>query len=97
LIFYPQPDGGYTVICPEIKGCFTEGDTFNEAAEHIRELIADMLPGEIKSELDERMFREGSCMKGKLFQDVEVETTGNGKVVFPSSALAYTAAAEMTA
>jgi predicted RNase H-like HicB family nuclease len=86
LIFYPQINGGYGVVCPEINGCFTEGETIEEATANIRELIADFLPDEIKGELDEQMFREGSCMKGKQFQEIEVMIDDSGEVRFTSEA-----------
>jgi predicted RNase H-like HicB family nuclease len=86
LIFYPQPEGGYSVVCPEIEGCFTEGETIEEATANIRELIEDFLPDEIKSELDEQMFREGSCMKGKQFQEIEAIIDETGEVRFTSEA-----------
>jgi predicted RNase H-like HicB family nuclease len=75
LIFYPQDTGGYTVVCPELKACFSEGDTIEEAEENIRELIAEFLPEKTKrgGETDEEMFREGLCMSGKLFREIEVE------------------------
>jgi predicted RNase H-like HicB family nuclease len=91
LIFYPQPEGGFSVVCPEIQGCFTEGDTIEEATANIRELIADFLPDETKGELDERMFREGSCMKGKRFQEIEVIVDDAGEVVFPGAKAASVA------
>jgi predicted RNase H-like HicB family nuclease len=87
LIFYPQPEGGYTVVCPEIAGCFTEGETIEEAEENIREVIADFLPDEInKGKIDEEMFRLGCCGPGKLFREIEVEATDAGEVVFPLAA-----------
>jgi predicted RNase H-like HicB family nuclease len=91
LIFYPQVNGGYGVICPEIQGCFTEGKTIEEATANIRELIADFLPDEIKGELDEQMFREGSCMKGKQFQEIEVMIDETGEIRFTSETTAKAA------
>jgi predicted RNase H-like HicB family nuclease len=85
LIFYPQPEGGYGVVCPEIKGCFSEGETIADATANIRRLIADFLPDEIKTEAQEEIFRRGCCMKGKMFQDIEV-TVDAGEVIFPPSA-----------
>jgi predicted RNase H-like HicB family nuclease len=86
LIFYPQPEGGYSVVCPEIKGCFAEGETIDEATENIREVIADFLPDEIKTEAQEEVFRTGCAMRGKLYQDIEV-TADAGEVVFPPLAV----------
>ncbi|GHV39320.1 hypothetical protein FACS1894187_19150 [Synergistales bacterium] len=81
LIFYPQRGGGYSVVCPEIRGCFSEGETIGEATQNIRDVITDFLPEEIKSEASEEMFREGCCMRGKMFQDIEV-TVEEGEVTF---------------
>ncbi|MFX4302961.1 type II toxin-antitoxin system HicB family antitoxin [Alicyclobacillus tolerans] len=36
-------DDGYTVECPEIPGCFSEGDTEEEALENIKEAIKGCL------------------------------------------------------
>jgi predicted RNase H-like HicB family nuclease len=32
-------DGGFTVACPAIPGCISEGDTVEAALEHIKEAI----------------------------------------------------------
>lgn len=31
--FHPEDDGGYSVTVPDLDGCFTEGDTLEEAYE----------------------------------------------------------------
>ena len=94
LIFYPQPDGRYGVSCPEIKGCFTEGDTIEEATANIKNIIADFLPDEIKNKVNEETFRLGLCMKGKLFQEMSVTVDAAGEVIFPSETLAHAVGAE---
>ena len=83
LIFYPQQEGGYMVVCPEIESCFTEGRTIEEATANINDVIADFLPDEIKGEINEEFFREGLCMEGKIFQEVKVTVDESGEVVFP--------------
>lgn len=35
----PDEDGGYVVICPTIAGCYSQGDTVEEALANIREAI----------------------------------------------------------
>jgi antitoxin HicB len=35
--FYPDDDGGFTVIIPDLPGCMTQGDTAAEAFEMIAE------------------------------------------------------------
>jgi len=85
LIFYPQQEGGYTVICPELEACFTEGKTIEEATTNISNIIADFLPDEIKSEINEEVFREGLCMEGKIFQEIKVTVDESGEVIFPAA------------
>ena len=84
LIFYPQREGGYTVICPELRSCVADGETIDEATANISNVIADFLPDEVKSEVNEETFREGLCMEGKLFQEVKVTIDETCVVVFPS-------------
>ena len=40
IVLEPDPeDGGYVVHCPALPGCYSEGDTKDEAIENIREAI----------------------------------------------------------
>ena len=73
LIFYPQDSGGYTVVCPELRGCFSDGKTFDEAEEHIRELIPEFLARETEDEVDAELLAEGMAMPGKVFREIEVQ------------------------
>ncbi len=34
-----DPEGGYVVICPSFQGCYSEGDTIDEALDNIKEAI----------------------------------------------------------
>lgn len=38
-IFEPAEEGGYVVSVPALPGCFTEGDTFEEAVEMVKDAI----------------------------------------------------------
>jgi len=40
VILEPDSRGGYSVICPAIPGCVSEGDSMDEALVDIREAIA---------------------------------------------------------
>jgi predicted RNase H-like HicB family nuclease len=91
LIFYPQRNGGYTVICPEIQGCISEGDTIDEATANIQEVISDFLPDEVKNKVDEETLRFGLCMEGKLYQEIKVAIGDAGEVVFPGAKAASVA------
>jgi predicted RNase H-like HicB family nuclease len=35
ITFYPEDEGGYTVIIQDLEGCISEGDTLEEAMENI--------------------------------------------------------------
>jgi predicted RNase H-like HicB family nuclease len=39
VILEPEPDGGYHVFCPSLKGCHSQGETEAEAMDNIREAI----------------------------------------------------------
>jgi predicted RNase H-like HicB family nuclease len=35
----PDEDGGYVVVCPSLQGCYSQGETVEEALVNIREAI----------------------------------------------------------
>lgn len=39
-IFEPAEEGGYVVSVPALPGCFTEGDTLEEAMEMVKDAIS---------------------------------------------------------
>ena len=39
VILEPDETGGYIVICPSIPGCYSQGETVQEAMDNIREAI----------------------------------------------------------
>jgi predicted RNase H-like HicB family nuclease len=40
VILAEEPDGGFSVSVPALPGCYSEGDTLEEALANIREAIA---------------------------------------------------------
>lgn len=40
VIFEPAEEGGYVVSVPALPGCFTEGDTLEEAMEMVKDAIS---------------------------------------------------------
>jgi predicted RNase H-like HicB family nuclease len=53
-----KDDYGYYAFCPELEGCQTQGDTFEEVIANIREavdLYVDTMP---EDEMRERLSRE---------------------------------------
>lgn len=39
VLFEQEKDGGYSVSVPSLRGCFSQGDTFEEALKNIQEAI----------------------------------------------------------
>jgi len=39
IVVKPNNDGGFFVECPSLQGCYTSGETFDEAINNIREAI----------------------------------------------------------
>jgi predicted RNase H-like HicB family nuclease len=39
VLLEKESDGGYHVFCPVLKGCHSQGDSFEEAIENITEAI----------------------------------------------------------
>jgi predicted RNase H-like HicB family nuclease len=40
VILEPDESGGYVISCPSLPGCYTQGETLEEAMENIKEAIA---------------------------------------------------------
>jgi antitoxin HicB len=45
IILEPDEDGGFSVTVPALDGCFTQGDTEEEAIENAKEAILCYLEG----------------------------------------------------
>ena len=39
VLLEPDEDGGYVVTCPSLTGCYSQGETVEEALANIREAI----------------------------------------------------------
>jgi predicted RNase H-like HicB family nuclease len=39
VVIEVDEDGKYVAWCPVLQGCYTQGDTFEEAVEHIQDVI----------------------------------------------------------
>ena len=68
VLLDPNPDGGYTVTVPSLRGCITEGLTFEEAIDNAHEAIAGFL--EMLTTLGEPIPQEEP---GLIAVSVEVE------------------------
>jgi predicted RNase H-like HicB family nuclease len=39
VVLSPEADGGYSVVCPAVPGCVSQGDSLEEALANVREAI----------------------------------------------------------
>ncbi len=39
IVLCPEADGGFSVVCPAVPGCVSQGDSLDEALASIREAI----------------------------------------------------------
>lgn len=39
VLLEPDETGGFVVVCPSLPGCYSQGNTVDEALENIREAI----------------------------------------------------------
>lgn len=39
IVIEPQEEGGYTAYVPKLPGCVSEGDSYNETVENIKEAL----------------------------------------------------------
>lgn len=40
VILEPDESGGYVISCPSLPGCYSQGETLEQALENIKEAIA---------------------------------------------------------
>jgi len=53
-----KDEHGYFAYCPELPGCYTQGDTFDEVVKNIKEAIELYLETLTEDELEELRGRE---------------------------------------
>jgi predicted RNase H-like HicB family nuclease len=68
-VVYPQSEGGYSVVCPDISGCVSQGDTLDEALKNIKEAVELRLDGD--SDAIEEL--KSANMPGRIVANVEIE------------------------
>ena len=68
VICSKQNNGTYFAVCPEIKGCFTQGDTYEEAFSNLRELVEIT----IKEDLTEEERQNILQTTAKIYSELEI-------------------------
>ena len=68
MICSKQNNGTYSAICPEVKGCSTQGDTYEEVYSNLKEL-AEIT---IREELTDTKIENILAYKNKMFSEFEI-------------------------
>jgi len=69
VICKKQSNDSYFAMCPELKSCYTQGDTYEEALENLRELVIIS----IKENLDELLENDIFLDRISIYSDMVVE------------------------
>ncbi len=68
ILYTEQDNGSYFAVCPDLKGCFTQGDTLEQAIYQIKDLINAIVKEDLKN--DELI--KISQAKSKMFSEYEL-------------------------
>ena len=63
-----QSNGAYYAVCPEVKGCFTQADTYEAAVSNLKELVEITIREELTAEEIDHILLTNS----KIFAEFEV-------------------------
>jgi len=69
VICKKQSNDSYFAMCPELTGCYTQGDTYEEALENLKELVTIS----IKENLDILLGNEIFLDRISIYSDMVVE------------------------
>jgi predicted RNase H-like HicB family nuclease len=68
MICSRQENGSYFAVCPEVKGCYTQGDTYEETVANLKELVEITVKEDLTEE--ERLNIRQST--SKIFSEFEI-------------------------
>ena len=69
VICKKQSNDSYFAMCPELQSCYTQGDTYEEALENLKELVIIS----IKENLDELLENQIFSDNVSIYSDMIVE------------------------
>ena len=69
VICKKQSNDSYFAMCPELKSCYTQGDTYEEALENLKELVIIS----IKENLDDLLENDIFLDRISIYSDMVVE------------------------
>lgn len=67
VVLYPQKEGGFTAICPEVQGCVSQSETYEETLVNIKDAIEALLEGN----KERNSSIESLAVPDKIFTEIE--------------------------
>ncbi len=62
-----KDEDGYFAFCPELQGCYTQGDSYEEALEIIKDAIRPQLEDRFDTRTVQRTFSPKTTLFDELF------------------------------
>ena len=75
MICIEQSNGSFFAECPDIDGCFTQGDTYEQACSNLKELIEITIDEDLNDEEKEFILTP----KTRIFSEFEIDVNLNNK------------------
>ncbi len=76
VVLEPEEDGGYSIHCPALPGCSSQGNSIEEALDNIREAILGVL--KVRQEKEMPIVRETSEMVTEEIRQILAERAEDG-------------------
>ena len=68
MICIEQSNGSYFAMCPDVEGCYTQGDTYEEACSNLKELVEITIKEDCDDDDREYILRP----RKRIFSEFEV-------------------------
>jgi predicted RNase H-like HicB family nuclease len=72
VVCQKQSNDSYFAVCPELKGCFTQGDTYEDALSQLKELVEITIAEETGADTKQRIIAEKQFIFSEMAINVPV-------------------------
>ncbi|MCL2099412.1 MAG: type II toxin-antitoxin system HicB family antitoxin [Oscillospiraceae bacterium] len=70
VICKKQSNDSYFAMCPELQGCYTQGDTYEEAIENLKELVTFFIKENLSELLKDEIFSDNTGIYSNMTVEV---------------------------
>jgi len=70
VICKKQSNDSYFAMCPELKGCYTQGDTYEESLENLKELVLIAIEENRDELLENEIFSDSISIYSDMIVEV---------------------------